>query len=68
MVSGPWPAVEARILADMIHLGVYYCERPTSGHFGGPLWEGTPGEVTWFSGGGSWARVRVSVEVLDGVL
>lgn len=65
-VRGPWSAFEARILAELVSLAWRMDDR-TCGFW--PALTDDPGILDWEGPeeGSGWARIRVTVEVLDGL-
>jgi hypothetical protein len=64
-VRGPWPTIEAQILAQLTDRAWRMDDR-TFGFW--PAFDDDPGLLEWEDQSGGWARIRVTVEVLDGVL
>ena len=62
VVTGPWPAFEREAAAAIIQNAWWSDVNSEFGH------AREPDELIVYGSGGSWARVRVTVEVLDGVL
>ena len=64
---GPWPETERSILSDLVWRLVVGTLQPGAGEHGFWSCRG-PDEMLWQHPDGSrWARVRISVEVLDGI-